>query len=394
MIYFILLPDLCQRSTYPSSLPCILNNKNMLSKSKIDISKLKTAGNVLPCVSLIFPFTVKYGGEHELHKLLKLKSNQLHHSLSKDFPEEVVSTIMKRYFDLITHVPFHSFIKGYAFYLSSTYSTYFELHNEPKEKLIIDDNFEIRDLLIDQAMEHKFIVLLMSESEEKFLKYESGVISVMSVHVPKHIEAFMQNTLHDVEIYYEKSDRQEKARDFFIKNADAGLEILFESYPWPVIVMAPNKLVSHYKLKSKYTARITGVVEGNFLESTEAEILAQMHKVIPEIEKAVQTDLMLKIEKADNDHLLCYGIQDIWKELSMKNGRELILEKNFVKAAIHSDVPGVVTTYEAEKAEFPIQDAVDDLIEMAMAQGGEIKFVEDGALGKYRRVALIKYHAS
>ena len=130
------------------------------------------------------------------------------------------------------------------------------------------------------------------------------------------------------------------------------------------------------------------------LESTEAEILENMHKVIPEIEKGIQTELLLKVEKADNDHLLCYGIQEVWKELSMKNGRELILEKNFVKAAIHSDVPGEVTTYEAEKAEFPIQYAVDDLIEMAMAQGGEIKFVEDGSLGKYRRVALIKYHAS
>jgi len=366
----------------------------MLYKLKSELVALKTSGHEFPCVSMIFPFDVRYGGEHELHTLLKLKSNQLHHILSKEFTEDTVSAILKRYADLSTQIKFHSFISGYAFYLSSSYSNFFELRFKPKEKLIVDDNFEIRDLLIDQSKSHQFIVLLMSENEEKFYKYDSGTISPLAVHVPKHIEAFMQGTLHDVDIYYEKSDRQEKARAFFIKNADTGLETLFESYPWPVIVMAPNKFLSHYKLESRYQDKIIGSVEGNMLGSTEAQIVENINKTIPIIDKAIQAKLLSKLEKANDDNLLCYGIKEVWKELSIKNGKELIVEENFIRSAIHSDVPGEVITYDAEKSHFPIQDAIDDIIEMALAQGGQVNFVEDGLLGKYRRVALIKYYVN
>lgn len=366
----------------------------MVYKSKNDLVALKTGGHEFPCVSMIFPFDIRYGGEHELHTLLKLKSNQLHHALSKEFSEDTVSTILKRYADLSTHIKFHSFISGYAFYLSSSFANFFELRFKPKEKLIIDDNFEIRDVLIDHSKSHHFIILLLSENEEKFFKYEAGTISPLAVHVPKHIEAFMQNTLHDVDIYYEKSARQEKARDLFIRNADTGLDTLYASYPWPVIVIAPNKFLAHYKLKSKHQEKIIGSIEGNMLESTESELMESINKIIPVIDKSLQAKLIARIEKADDDRLLCYGVKEVWKELSIKNGKELILEENFIRSAIHSDVPGEVFTYDAEKAHFPIQDALDDIIEMTLAAGGEVRFVEDGLLGKYRRVALIKYYAS
>ena len=41
---------------------------------------------------------------------------------------------------------------------------------------------------------------------------------------------------------------------------------------------------------------------------------------------------------------------------------------------------------------FYIKDAVDDIMEKVLQNGGDVEFVENGVLKDYERIALIQYY--
>ena len=41
---------------------------------------------------------------------------------------------------------------------------------------------------------------------------------------------------------------------------------------------------------------------------------------------------------------------------------------------------------------FYIKDAVDDIMEKVLANGGDVEFVENGALHEYGKIALIQFY--
>jgi inosine-uridine nucleoside N-ribohydrolase len=77
-------------------------------------------------------------------------------------------------------------------------------------------------------------------------------------------------------------------------------------------------------------------------------------------------------------------------------GKLLVIEKNFKYAAEH--FMGSDATNKIFKAIEPynkfsyIKDAVDDIIEKVLENGGDVEFVENGLLKEYNQIALIQYY--
>lgn len=359
---------------------------------KDELIALRTENNFLPCISLVFPIELQHASEESFKKLLKYKHGILKHALVNEFPHDQVNAILRRFESISDQLTFNHEVKGYAMFLTPYLSKSFQLNFYPSEKLIIDDSFEIRDLLIHNASIHTYLTVMMSAQEVKFLLFENSVLSPVSVDVPKRIEAFMSGTLHDVEIHHEKSERRDKARDLFIHNIDHGIEILQKAYHIPIVLMGDTKFVSHFMLSSKHALKVIETIDGNFLSSGLPAVSNILESHIASITQKLNQKFLNNLEDAENSGLLISGVHQVYQALQDKNVKSIFVEKNYVKAANNSDKSCKLITYKAEEAHFPIPDVIDDMIEMALAEGGEVHFLEDGSMTKWRKLAAIKYY--
>ena len=106
-----------------------------------------------------------------------------------------------------------------------------------------------------------------------------------------------------------------------------------------------------------------------------------------------QQDLLLQLDAAMSAKKLIAGIEDVWREASRKNGRLLVVEKNYVYPAQQSEWADTIhPKEESMHSNVFIKDAVDDIIEKVLEGGGDVEFVDQGILKDYKRIALIKYY--
>jgi len=69
------------------------------------------------------------------------------------------------------------------------------------------------------------------------------------------------------------------------------------------------------------------------------------------------------------------------------------VEKNFMYPAVQGASPDIIYQYKnSVNNAFYIKDAVDDLIEKVLANGGDVEFVDGQLLKNYDSIVLIEYY--
>jgi hypothetical protein len=354
-----------------------------------ELESIEEHSTYFPSISMIIPMHIL--SVSEFNNYLKIKSKEVEKMLHKNYDKETVHVVMEKLDSLVHQVHVDKSRKGIALYVSPWFQKVYFLDFEPTEKLILDDSFEIRDLIFNHAITNKIILLLLSGNELKYLVYKDRKFEKIHVDVPLRIEAFMNETLHDVAIYYEKSQRKDKARH---ANAEQGLKSALKQFPLPVIVAGTEKLISEFKSITSHDKDIIDYVSGNYLESSEDELRHLVQDALGRYKTKVEAETITKIKKIDNPKIIAIGLKEVWKEASLKNVQTLIVEQNFRKPAALNPGKSEIFTNAMDKVPYPMQDAVDDIIEKVAESGGKIQFVSDDLLTDFRRIVLIKNHPS
>ena len=102
-----------------------------------------------------------------------------------------------------------------------------------------------------------------------------------------------------------------------------------------------------------------------------------------------ERNLLFKIEAAASRGQLAVGIAEVWKAADKKNARLLVAERNYIfpeankvsrKQVLPNIWPNEVTS---------LTEAVDNTVKKVLEHGGDVEFVENGALKRYKRMVMI-----
>jgi len=177
-------------------------------------------------------------------------------------------------------------------------------------------------------------------------------------------------------------------------HADNGLHWLLQSYKLPVFVMGTAKTIGHFKSISKNLKQVIDFIPGNYEEKSEYELQQLMLPHLHDWKQIKYKKLLSQIDESMGHKKLAVGIEAVWTSATMKRGRLLVVEKNYVFPAMHSASPEIIYGKEdQDQKAFYIKDAVDDVIEKVLASGGDVEFVEEGILNQFQKIALIEYYS-
>lgn len=357
-----------------------------------EATEMLPANGSMPCVSIILTFEPKMSLKSELEYKLKLVLGRVESELLANYTEDNALSVLRKLRSLVKNLNYNTHKKSVVIFASPVIEKIFYLDIAVEEKIIVDETFEIRDLVYCKKKIHKYLVLVLSGKRTKiFLGDGNKLVRIVS-NIPDHIEAYKNDIPQRVSNFSDISERKEVMLDKFLHHTDDGLSILLRSYPFPLFVMGTSRVIGHFRKLSKNNDRISGVVQGNYEETPEEELKRVLEPHIADWEKVKQEHMLQQLEIAAGAGKLVSGIKNVWREASGKRARLLVVEKNYMYPARRNGENIIPYSVETVTGKFYIKDAVDDVIEKVLAGGGDVEFAETGLLKDLEHIALIKYY--
>jgi hypothetical protein len=178
----------------------------------------------------------------------------------------------------------------------------------------------------------------------------------------------------------------------FLRCMDDDLSIILQAYNLPVFVLGPEKILEQFKSISKHSEKLVEFIEGNYSDAVETEIRKTLEPYLTDWKKVKHRNLLKQIKGSIDNGKVALGIHGVWQAASKRNGRLLIVEKDFIYAALHGggEERAILKAGSILNDPFYIKDAVDDVMEKVLEIGGDVELVDNGLLQDYGRIVLIK----
>jgi hypothetical protein len=358
-----------------------------------EIQEVINAVHYQPAISVIMPFEPKMGIKTELVQHLKLAADEAERKIREHYNDELATVVIQKLRNIIKNLNLNTYKKSIAIFVSPVFEKVLYLDIPVEQKIIIDESFEIRDLVYAKKEIHKYLVLLLSGKESKVYIGNSGTFIKVKSNVPDKAVAFEDDISERTANFSDPSHRKEVLLKKFLHQTDEGLSFLLQSYPLPVFIIGANKVLGYFKGLTQNEKNIAGYIHGNYEEATETELREVIKPYVDDWKKVKMEDLRRQMEKAANAGKLAIGIKDVWSHATQRRGRLLIVEKNFMFAALHGGSEDVINRLAGPYNQFSyIKDAVDDVIEKVLEHGGDVEFVDEDMLNDCGHIALIQYY--
>ncbi|MCQ6961621.1 hypothetical protein [Mucilaginibacter aquariorum] len=358
-----------------------------------EIREIIDAVHYRPALSLILPLETHISLKSEMARVLKIKADKAERELRQYYPEEQCEAVMEKLHTLIDRLDIPPKKKGMAIYVSPLFEKILYLDNPVEEKLIVDESFEVRDLLYNAKQAIPFLLLILSGQECKLFLGDRDTLRPLPSNIPKSIYDYVMDGPERMGNFPDSSGDKHTAIDNFLRHIDEELGNVIQEHHLPVLVMGAERIIGQFKKLSKHTASVIGYVAGNYENASVAELTGLISPYIAAWKIKNHQQLLDSLEEAAGQHRVAKGILEVWKAAHSAKGKLLVVEKNYCFPAQHGPEPGVIEAAAEPYDHFAyIRDAVDDVLEKVLATGGEVEFVEDGSLAQFEHIALIKYY--
>jgi hypothetical protein len=358
-----------------------------------DIREVMEAVHYRPAVSVIMPFEPKMNLKETLIHSLKMAADRVEVELFQQYNNELAALVMQKLRAIIRNLNFNTHKKSVAIYVSPVFEKVLYLDIAVEEKIIVDESFEIRDLVYSKKELHKYLLLLLSAKESRMYLGNSGSFVRIVSSKPERAEAYRIDAAERVTHFSDKSEHREVLMDKFLHHIDQSLDIVLNAYHLPLFVLGADRILGHFKSLTKHRGSVIEYIKGNYEEDTMDQLATRIAPHIANWKKVKQHDLLNQLEEAAGSKKLAVGMKEVWREAMNKNGRLLVVEKDFMYPAEHgSSVDVIYKAVEPYNRFSYIKDAVDDVMEKVLENGGDVEFVDKDVLAPYDRVALVLFH--
>ena len=345
-----------------------------------------------PAISIILSFEPKMSLKQELQYKLKIAYGKVEKEVMAQYPAELAVPVLKRIQKLIQELNYNTHKKSIAIFASPLVEKIFYLDVAVEEKIIIDESFEIRDLIYSKKQTIQYLVMMLSGKSSKMWLGNCSKFILLKSNIPDHVQAYYRDQPEKVSNYSDQKRQKEILLEKFLRHMDEGLSLILKAYPLPVFVLAPEKVIGQFKKITKHQKNIIQFIRGNYEEATEPEIRELLKPYVADWNKIKAQNIMHQIEMARDEGKLSAGMQEVWETAARKNGRLLIVEKDFIFPALQGSHAEHIYPYDASSHNpFYIKDAVDDVMEKILECGGDVEFVDNGLLKDSGHIALIRF---
>lgn len=345
-----------------------------------DVQEVMEAVHYRPSITLLMPSRASIGMKEEMQQYLKREGDKIRKKLSAEYPNDTVSLVMQKLNDLFAGITYDNLKKSIAVYVSPVFAKLLYLDVPLEEKLVIDEVFEIRDIVYSKKQLSKYLLLVLgSRDVDLYLVDEGNWVKVLT-DSDKSLSTAGKD-LHDkVANFSDTVAIHDAETEKFLHYTDHLLKKIESSYPLPLFVMGVDSILGHFRKITHYSDHIAAYIHGDHQHASLPELKKIIQPYINKRDALLQQQIKMQLNDAAGRKKLSAGIKEVWQQAKSKNAGLLVVEKNYMFSS-ELDMPGSNG-----------RDLVDESIRYVLEAGGDVAFVGHGLLKKYKHIALIRYY--
>lgn len=342
-----------------------------------------------PSVSILAPMHRTAPANQKDRIVVKNLVTEAKDRLAAEFKPREVAAVVKNLDKLVKAIDWEHALDGLALFASRDVASAVDLPFRPRARAVVDATFATRDLVYTLNRAPNYRVLVLTEKPTRL--YDAST-SVLTEHATRPFPLTMTgpggaSKLPGGPGVNRSAVRDESHRQFF-RQVDEALNVLQKQEHLPVVLVGIERYLAFYHEVAQDPDAIVGALTG----SHDNPNLATLGKLVWPIFKAGstlrRTRALARLGQAVGQSRYASGIAQVWRAAQEKRILTLLVETGFEYPANLAANGADLEPYEG-KGPAALDDAVDELAEKVIAEGGEVFFYDDGALDTHQRIAAI-----
>jgi len=345
-----------------------------------------------PSISIVISTQAQYPKFKDDVERLKHLTNEVREQLRKQYSKAKMDMMMEKLHKVINGIDFTKLTHGLAIFVSPQVEKVIHLpFDVSSEKIIVDESFEMRDVIYAAKKSRRFLLVIISKNAVKtFFGVDSSLSEVEFPDMPANVADVTNEHSKPGLPYFDIEAHDEINIRNFVRLIDEEIEKELRNKDYPVILMGDTKQLGFLKQHTRNVKRIAGAIEGNYEHATITEIKKRIRPVLEQMYTADQDKALQLLAGSVNTDKYSAGITEVWRAAAEGKGRLLLVEKDYKQSARYGDDRfSIVIDDEMNNMYDRVADAVDDVIEMVLKNKGDVVFVENGSLKEYEHIALL-----
>lgn len=309
--------------------------------------------------------------------------------LEGEFKKREVAALVRNLNRLVDGVDWEHSLEGLALFASRDVATAVHLPFRPKARVVIDATFATRDLVFSLNRSPRYRVLVLTEKPTRLFDATTNVLTEnTSRPFPMvHKGPGGASRLPGGQGINRSAVRDESHRKFFRKVDDALAAVQKEDH-LPVVVVGVDRYLAFYQEVTHDPDAIVGVVAGSDADPNPTALGKLVWPVFKSGATLRRTRALARLNAAVGVNRHASGIDQVWRAAFEKRCQTLQVETGFEHPADLAPQGDRLLPYGGRGAA-ALDDAVDEVIERVIADGGEVFFYDPGVLDVHQRIAAV-----
>ncbi|SJM71574.1 AOC03_06830 family ribosome hibernation factor [Psychrobacter piechaudii] len=271
---------------------------------------------------------------------------------------------------------------------------------DAKERVIVDERFATRDLIRDMASAVHYYVVVLGRDHARLIEAANNRV-VKEFDQNDEAQKNMENIPFPIEnnsLYKTGdggSDRSANNENSYLKEyfnrVDKSVQELWGEHRMPLVIVGDNRNISYYKEVCDRPENIIGAVSNvtDLEEGSAQHIVDGVQEAVEEYRTTLHKEALGEIDKARGADMLRTDLQEIYRSAFQGAGETLYLRKGYMQPAKIDEKAQTLVLADDPAAEGVTDDAVSDIIEHVIHNGGKVVFMPQDIMGDDLPIALV-----
>lgn len=309
--------------------------------------------------------------------------------LHGEFKKREVASVVQNLNKLVDRVDWEHALEGLALFASRDVATAIQLPFRVKARVVIDETFATRDLVFALNRAPRYRVLVLTEKPTRLFEAMTNVLTEFTgkPFPMTHKGPGGASRLPGGQGINRSAVRDESHRQFFRKVDEALASIQKEDH-LPLVVVGVDRYLAFYQEVTKDPDAIVGVVAGSHDKPNPSTLGKLVWPVFKAGNTLKRTRALARLHEAVSLNRHASGIDQVWRAAYEKRCQALLVETGLHHRADVAPEGDRLLAYSGRGAA-ALDDAVDEVIEKALSDGGEVFFYDPGVLDFHQGIAAI-----
>jgi hypothetical protein len=358
--------------------------------SREDIQRLQAVRG-FPAVSIYAPTHRTYPDNQQDPVRVRNLVKEAKERLAREADDrEAIRTVSDVLDELVETIDFEHGLDSVAIFAAAGAA---ELHYLPfrlEPRVTIEETFATRNLLYVLNRTPRYRVVLLSEKPARVF---DGFGDFLEEHVDQRFPFVNEGPEGSGPVkgtpQGDSARRDERHREFFREVARRVGEI-DAADPLPIVLVGIGRYQSFFRDVARNLAdRVVATIDGSHDKTPAHELGARAWPRVLDWIESRKVERLQALERSVGAGRSASGIEQVWRAAREGRGDRLLVEKDYVQPARVADDGLSIQVGEGPGGPGSMDDAVDEIVETVYSMGGEVHFVEPGALEGHQRIALI-----